>query len=96
MATFKIVVEFEDVKITKQDFKDGFLAMYPMKIIDDPDWVDKEDGSEAPKINEYPSIEALISDKGTDWYLRIANKGLAKIAESKKKIIKKSQTIPQE
>jgi hypothetical protein len=41
-----------------EDFKEKFLKVYPNnRTIPDPEWVDPEDGSEAPQIPAYTDAE---------------------------------------
>ena len=44
--------------------KEAYLAIWPnTNMIADPDWVDPEDGSQAPQIPEYPNDWVWIQYK---------------------------------
>lgn len=56
-ADIQICIIIPDDKV--QRVKDGFFEVRPIPKIPDPDWIDPEDGTEAPLINQYTSKKWL-------------------------------------
>ena len=55
---------------------EGFLTIYPNnETIDDPDWVDPEDGSVATKIDKY-TIKQWVTEKIRRIVIRDIRRGL--------------------
>ena len=55
---------------------EGYLSIYPnTETIDDPEWVDPEDGSEAPQIAKYSTAQ-WIREKGRRNFVRDVRRGL--------------------
>lgn len=51
-----ITIKIPEAKVTTA--LEGFLTIYPnVETIDDPEWVDPEDGSEVPQIKKYTTKE---------------------------------------
>jgi hypothetical protein len=56
-ADIQICITIPDAKV--QRVKDGFFKIRPIPQIPDPGWVDPEDGTEAPLIDEYTEKQWL-------------------------------------
>jgi hypothetical protein len=55
----------------------GFLKIYPnIETIPDPEWVDPEDGSEAPRIPKYATDKAWVEEKIRRMIVRDIRRGL--------------------
>ena len=58
----------------------GFLAIYPNnETTPDPEWVDPEDGSEAPQIAKYTNSE-WVTEKVRQIVVRDIRRGLQMVA----------------
>lgn len=53
----QIILNIDDTAIDR--FKDALAGLYPIPQIDDPNWIDPGDGSEAPKVDRYTKEEWL-------------------------------------
>ena len=40
----------------------AFLKAEPMPQIDDPEWIDTGDGSQAPKVDEYSTVKEWVEE----------------------------------
>ncbi len=59
---------------------EGFLAIYPNnETIDDPEWVDPEDGTQAPLIAKYTDLE-WVTEKLRRLIVKDIRRGLQMIA----------------
>ena len=76
MATIRLVVEVEDIVLSKDLMAEGFLEKHPMPQIVDPDWVDPLDGSKAPMVDKFVSTKKLVEDELANYLMREINKGL--------------------
>jgi hypothetical protein len=93
MATTTLTIVIEDVELSKQMMEDGFLKMYSMDQIPDPDWVDPEDGSSAPLVDKFQNTKKLAEDKLANWIVKIINKGLVRISQEDKQVFTKEMII---
>ena len=67
-----------DNKIVKA--KQSYLAIWPNNdTIDDPDWVDPQDGTKAPKVAKYSDV-VWIKRKLQEELKKIYHNGLQKLA----------------
>ena len=64
MADVTITITAGPITVTKKipdaklaDFRAGFLAKIPVPQIQDPDWVDPEDGTPPDMINAYGDLQ---------------------------------------
>jgi hypothetical protein len=93
MATVRLVVEIEDVALTKKMMEDGWLKAHPMPQIFDPDWVDPEDGSMAPLVDKHSSTKELVESMLGDRVTKVINRGLAMIAEETKQVFRRDMIL---
>ena len=65
------------------EFRSGFLTNKPVPTIPDPNWVDSEDGTPHPQVNEYTDLEwfAEVLEQG---YRLIYNRGKSQLAQEAK------------
>ena len=78
MADQVISLTIPDAKV--QIALQGFLKIYPNnETIADPDWVDPEDGSEAPQIAKYTNAE-WVKEQVRRIIIRDVRRGLQMIA----------------
>lgn len=78
MADVILEIKIPEAKVTKA--AQGFLALYPNnETIPDPEWVDPEDGSEAPKINKY-LVKDWVEEVVMRNLIRDVHRGLKKLA----------------
>ena len=65
---------------------EGFLAIYPnTETIPDPEWVDPEDGSEAPQIARW-STKQWVEEKIRRIIVRDIHRGLQKTANEEARL----------
>lgn len=93
MATIILKVEIKDEALTKTMMEDGFLEVYSMPQIPDPNWVDPEDGSTAPLVDKFVNVKELAEDKMADWIIKIINRGLTKKHDSSKQVFTKDMIV---
>ena len=76
MATIKLIVEIEDVTLSKSLMEEGWLEKKPMPKIPDPAWDDPKDGSVAPKVDKFANTKLWAQDGMADYVVSVVNKGL--------------------
>ena len=89
MADVTITITAGPITVTKKipdaklaDFRAGFLAKIPVPQIQDPDWVDPEDGTPPDMINAYSDLQHFANVL-EDYYKQVhftGKKWLAKQA----------------
>ncbi len=78
MADKIISLRIPDAKVATA--LQGFLVIYPNnETIPDPEWVDPEDGSEAPQVEKYTNSE-WVTEKVRRNIIRDVRRGLQMVA----------------
>ena len=82
-------IKISDVELSIEQVEAALLRLHKMPKVFDPSWVDPDDGSKAPLIDKFLSVEALIENFLGTELVKVINNGFAALERDGSQVLTK-------